>query len=157
MSKYICNICKEFKEDVIDLHEWSNAESKNIVRKDYCSMCKDCILTYFDNCFKNSETMKCGCGSDITYKILPYIDEKIIEKYKERINTINGISTITNVNYQCCSKCGFLIEKTEGCDNMKCKCGKLFKWDRRMTNEQTPIIRALDKIYKRFVEIGLIE
>ena len=72
-----------------------------LCHKDYCLFCKN----------EWHKGMSCQ----------EYMDSKDINKLDEKFNKF-----VRGQNYKICPKCGIWVEKTEGCNHMKCRCGADF-------------------------------
>ena len=72
-----------------------------LCHKDYCLFCKN----------EWHKGMSCQ----------EYMDSKDVNKLDEKFNKF-----VRGQNYKICPKCGIWVEKTEGCNHMRCRCGADF-------------------------------
>jgi len=108
MNNYILNHKDNYSccptagcEYVFYFEEGENRFLCPLCKKEYCLNCKD----------KWHKNMTCQ----------EYQDSKDAKKCEDKF-----LKFVRGANYKICPVCGAWVEKTQGCDNMKCRCGNHF-------------------------------
>ena len=119
-------------QDLIQKYEKFSMDNYLLNHKDNYSCCPTagCEYIFFflegENRFLCPLCQKEYCLSckDIWHKGMTcneYLDSKDVKKCDEKF-----LKFVQGANYKICPKCGVWVEKTKGCNHMKCRCGNHF-------------------------------
>lgn len=68
-------------------------------------------------------------------------DEKTCDEFQDQKNDNHLLNLASKYKWNSCPRCGHMIEKTGGCDHMRCKCGQHFSYHAKNLSKSKEVLR----------------